>query len=97
MNRMCKEFHQTKLYDCPSCGKELRSYMGELYAEIGQIPKEEKQSFLDFVTEGKGNLGEAVDFIDPTGKYQRACWYQILVDQIEHVGYEKINPILKQG
>jgi len=57
---MCKHFHATDLYKCPSCGKKLRDFQAELRAKIDAIPQEIKQKILDGLRSGM-NVGDAIE------------------------------------
>jgi hypothetical protein len=89
LNKMCEYFHTTNLYTCPQCKKELRNYMQELKAKIETIPKERKQLFLDYLKEG--NVGQAVERIDPKKEFDCSVWFQIISDQITVHKYETFN------
>lgn len=60
MKKLCKLFHETNLYDCPSCGKQLRNFQAELRAKIDAVPLEIKQRIIDGLHNGL-NVGQAIE------------------------------------
>ena len=90
---MCEYFHKTDLYDCPKCGKKLRDFKAELRAKVDAVPREVKQKFVDYLREG--NIGQAIEKIDPEHKIEDIVWFNIVSDQIEVHRYETFNPTVK--
>jgi len=90
LNKLCASFHnETKLYNCPKCGKELRNFQAELRAKVDAIPRETKQELIDNLL--KGNVGEAIKLTDPNSEVEFIVWTTIIADQIENHSYETFN------
>ena len=87
MNKLCKYFHETTLFSCPKCGKKLRDFQQELRDKVDAVPKELKQKFIDELK--NGNVGYAMNQVDPDKKYENIIWYTVLNDQIGAYHYLK--------